>query len=269
MVIKVKIAVLASGSNGNATYIETKNNKFLIDDGISFKLLLSRFYACNIEINKVDSIFLTHEHFDHVCGLRMLTKNLKLDSYLSLGTYKGLNKEGKSAIDNSNVHYIKSGDILDFGNAKITVLQIHHDVYEPLGFIIEEDGKKLVYITDTGYVDKKYYEILSNADMYIVESNYDVEMLWSSNRPFELKKRIEGDHGHMSNEACAVLLSHLIGANTKTIVLAHISDDCNYYHMPELIMKHHQKVYNEFGLETEGINFVFGNRNGVTGVFEI
>ncbi len=93
--------------------------------------------------------------------------------------------------------------------------------------------------------------------------------MWSSARPFELKKRIDGDYGHMSNVASAVLLSKLISANTKKIVLAHISDDCNYYGMPSLILNEHKKIYQEMGVDYNNIEFYFGNRFSVTGVFEI
>ena len=102
-----------------------------------------------------------------------------------------------------------------------------------------------------------------------MESNYDVEMLWSSGRPFELKKRIDGDYGHMSNVDSAILLSRVIGPNTKDIVFAHISDDCNYYHMPQLILKEHKKIYDELGVDYSKISFAFGDRKGVTGVYEL
>ena len=169
----------------------------------------------------------------------------------------------------TNISFVKGGDVLVFGDTKITIICTHHDAREPIGFVIEEGCKKFVYITDTGFVRQEYYPLLINADMYAIESNYDVELLWSSNRPFELKKRIDGDYGHMSNEASAILMSKLIGPNTKTIIYAHISDDCNYYHMPDFIKNAHKKVYNELGVDYSKIDLKCGNRSGVTGVFEI
>ena len=102
-----------------------------------------------------------------------------------------------------------------------------------------------------------------------LQPNYDVELLWSSNRPFILKQRIDGDYGHMSNETSAVLLANIIGENTRFVVRAHISHDCNYYHTPELITHIHDKIYQEFGLDTSKIHFVNGSREKVTGVFVI
>lgn len=265
----MKISILASGSNGNSTLIETENEGFLIDDGLSFKSLYERISATGNNVEKISALFLTHEHIDHVSGVKVLLKRLPLMTYLSKGTFDGLNSETKLQLEISGYSYIKDNDVLEMKDCKITVLRTHHDAREPLGFVIEENDKKLVYITDTGYVDQIYFPLLKNADMYILESNYDVELLWSSGRPFELKKRIDGDYGHMSNVASAVLLSKVIGNNTKKIVFAHISDDCNYYAMPNLILNEHKKIYEELGVNYQQIEFYFGNRFGVTGVFEI
>jgi phosphoribosyl 1,2-cyclic phosphodiesterase len=215
------------------------------------------------------SIFLTHEHVDHVSGLKVLLKRLPLKCYLSKGTFEGLNLDTKTQIENCSYTLIKSDDTILMKDCKITVLKTHHDAREPIGFVIEEMDKKLVYITDTGYVDQAYFPLLKNADMYILESNYDVELLWSSGRPFDLKKRIDGDHGHMSNVSSAILLARLIGEKTKRVVFAHISDDCNYYDMPNLILKEHKKIYEEIGTDYSKVEFCFGNRFGITGVYEI
>lgn len=265
----MKISILASGSNGNCTCIETKNDCFIIDDGLSFKMLSKRAEECGIDVNKIKSIFITHEHIDHVSGLKVFVKKVPVDCYLSKGTFDGLHHEIKEQIMLGNVNFIKNKDVVLLNECKINILQTHHDAKEPIGFVIEENNKKLVYITDTGYVDQAHYELLMNADMYVLESNYDVELLWSSSRPFELKKRIDGDYGHLSNVASAILLAKLIGENTKKIVFAHISDDCNYYNIPQLILNEHKKVYDELGICYEKIEFYFGNRTGVTGVFEL
>ena len=206
----MKVSILASGSNGNSTLIETINDSFLIDNGISFKNLYSRICECQSDIHRVSSIFLTHEHTDHVAGVKVLLKRIPLKCFLSKGTYDGLNVDTRNQVDLNGFTLIKNGDEILLNDCKITVLKTHHDAREPLGYVIEEQNKKVVYITDTGYVDQSYFPLLKNADMYIMESNYDVELLWSSSRPFELKKRIDGDYGHMSNVASAVLLSKLM-----------------------------------------------------------
>lgn len=265
----MKVAILASGSNGNSTLIKLNNESFLIDDGLSFKMFYSRLGQCGYECEKISSIFVTHEHGDHISGLKVLLKRMPMKCYLSSGTYRGLNQETKEVVDLNDVQLVKGLDEIYIDSAKITIINLHHDANETIGFIIEESGKKLVYITDTGFVDQKYYPMLENADMYIMESNYDIELLWSSDRRFDIKKRIDGDHGHMSNINSAVLLSKLIGPRTRQVILAHVSDDCNYYNMPELILKEHKKIYDELGVDYKNIDFKIGNRFGVTGVFEL
>ena len=150
----MKISILASGSNGNSTIIETRNESFLIDDGLSFKTLYSRMNYCENSIEKLTSIFITHEHADHVAGVKVLLKRLPLRCYLSKGTFEGLNIETKTQIETTGYSFVKNGDIVTLKDCKITVLSTHHDAKEPIGFVIEEQEKKLVYITDTGYVDQ-------------------------------------------------------------------------------------------------------------------
>ncbi len=265
----MRVSILASGSNGNATCIKTINESFLIDDGLSFKMLCCRMESTLNEVSNLTSIFLTHEHIDHVSGLKVLLKRQPLKCYMTRGTFNGLNIDTKNQLQENEVVFIKAGDVILMKDCKITVIGTHHDARESVGFIVEEENSKVVYITDTGYVDQSYFPLLRNANLFVMESNYDVELLWSSSRPFELKKRIDGDYGHMSNIASAVLLAKLIGPDTKNVVFAHISDDCNYYHMPNLILNEHKKVYEEIGIDYQKVKFCFGNRHGVTGVFEI
>ena len=137
----MKVSILASGSNGNATLIETTNDSFLIDDGLSFKNLYSRICECQLDIHKLSSIFLTHEHIDHIAGVKVLLKKVPLKCYLSQGTYNGLNSETKEQVDLSK-YIIKDGDVIELNGCKITVLKTHHDAREPLGYVIEEENKK-------------------------------------------------------------------------------------------------------------------------------
>ena len=141
----MKVSILASGSNGNSTLVETQNESFLIDDGLSFKMLLSRMIECNVELEKIKKIFLTHEHVDHVCGVKVLLKRVPLKCYLTNGTYTGLNQETKDQVELNGKVIIKNGDVFNIGDCKVTVLQMHHDSREPVGFVIEENDKKVVF----------------------------------------------------------------------------------------------------------------------------
>ncbi|MFP4078537.1 MAG: MBL fold metallo-hydrolase, partial [Candidatus Izemoplasmataceae bacterium] len=115
----------------------------------------------------------------------------------------------------------------EIGDLKVTPVRTSHDAAHGFGFVFEENGKRLVYMTDTGYLDERDFHLLQNADLYIFESNYDVAMLYESERPHHLKQRIDSVKGHLSNTDSAYYLSRLVGDRTTHIVLAHPSEDCN------------------------------------------
>lgn len=262
----MRIIVIASGSNGNSTYIESEGTNFLIDCGVTYKCIKERLEEFNVNIEDLQNVFITHEHIDHVKGLSILANKIpSLKVYLTKGTYQGLKYETKERL--KNVCYVGQSDDIKMGNLNVKLIRTHHDVKEPFGLVITEGEKKLVYITDTGFIEEKFFMDISNADFYIMESNYDVDVLFSSDRPFELKERINSDLGHLSNYDSALILAKVMGPRTKRILFAHISEDCNFYNLPQLILKTHLDIYDEFGLDREKIEFVFGNRHGATGEY--
>lgn len=233
------INVLASGSKGNCTYIETKNKHILIDLGISNKRISDGLKNIDKNIDDIDLICLTHEHIDHIAGLAVVLKKSNALVILTEGTYKGImnskNKDCAASLYNHQqrglVKILKKNDLiyqaLSFDDLCVTAIATFHDAYEPCGYIFEELGKKIVYITDTGYVHHNLEEIISDADAYIMETNHDPQILMASSRPYPLKMRILSDHGHMSNEDAFILLSHVITNRTKYVFCAHISEECN------------------------------------------
>ncbi|MBQ2408159.1 MAG: MBL fold metallo-hydrolase [Bacilli bacterium] len=212
----MKFCVLASGSKGNCTYIEIKNHKFLIDVGTNFLYISKKLSEINVKPSEIEAIFITHSHTDHTSALKRIIKNINPKIYLSSKTKAELN------VDLENYELIDEN--IEFDNFIINTIKLSHDVNECLGYIF---NNKIVYITDTGYINNKYHEILKNKEAYIIESNHDVDMLMESNRPYFLKMRILGDEGHISNKDCGYYLSKFIGDNTKHIVLAHLSENNN------------------------------------------
>ena len=213
----MKVCVLASGSKGNSTYIEANNHKILIDVGITCKDLESRLNEIGVNINDIDTLLITHSHSDHVKGLPVFYKKVKPTIYMSDKTYKDINM----AID-----YISIKDEFMIDDIDVMTVTMSHDV-DCHGYIIEYDGKSIVYITDTGYVNEKYYEILKDRTIYIFESNHDIDMNMHSNKPKIYRERVVGDYGHLSNNQASYYLSKLVGNNTKYIILAHLSEDDN------------------------------------------
>ena len=135
----------------------------------------------------------------------------------------------------------------------ITPLPLFHDASETSGFLIEDESERLVYITDTGYIHESLYDMISNANIYILESNHDPEILMTSNRPYPTKIRILSDHGHMSNEESMITLANIMGSDTKYVLHAHVSQECNLSEIIELTRK---KVFNAYNVDTSNKTFV-------------
>jgi len=220
----MEVIVLGSGSKGNATFIKTAESKILIDAGLSYRMMNTRLKAHGESLEDLDAVFLTHEHSDHTKGLATLFKYTRAILYTSSDTFHALN--GLVSIDRFEV--IEIDTALKFKDISIEAFETSHDAAHALGFNVHNGSKRnLVYVTDTGYIDKALYPKLKDAAMYIFEANYDVTLLFNSERPYYLKRRIDSVKGHLSNADAAYHLVQLIGANTKAIILAHASEDCN------------------------------------------
>ena len=213
----MKVVVLASGSKGNSTYIEDNGIKILIDLGVSLNYVEENLKAINVNPKDINCILITHTHSDHISGLKSFV--FKYDTSLLISPK--MEPELLKFLKQPNLIYFKKE--MDLDGLFIKIIKNSHDS-ESYGFIINE---KLVYITDTGYLNSKHFPLISNKEMYILESNHDVEMLMNGKYPHYLKQRILSDKGHLSNEACSYYLSELIGENTKYIVLAHLSEENN------------------------------------------
>lgn len=215
----MRVIVLSSGSKGNTTYIETDDTKIIIDMGNSCKYVKDKLKNIGVNAKDIDAIFLTHTHIDHIKGLKVFTKQYKTKVYLTKGMLEDLDY-----IENYNI--INTNKI-QLNNINIDIIKTSHDAKDPVGYIINNNNKSIVYITDTGYINKKYFELLTNRDIYILESNHDIEMLNNGKYPFHLRQRILGDKGHLSNYDSAKYISAFMGNKTKYIVLAHLSEENN------------------------------------------
>ncbi len=215
----MKVIVLSSGSKGNCTYIESKNTKILIDAGNTAKYINESLNNINVSMDKINAILITHTHVDHVGGLKTLIKKNDVNIYIKAGMLDELD-------------YLKNYKLIDKDEFKIddltiNVIKTSHDANDSVGYIVNDGSKSVVYITDTGYINKKYFDLLENRDIYIMESNHDIEMLNHSSYPFKVRQRILSDKGHLSNYDCSKYLANFIGKKTKYIILAHLSQENN------------------------------------------
>ena len=216
----MRVCVLSSGSKGNCSYVETKNHKILIDIGNSCAYVERALKSINVEPSDIDIILITHAHVDHVSGLRVFCKKYNPRVYMTDKIYK------ETALNLDNVYDIPQKYEID--DIIISTIKTSHDTEDSNGYIIEEDNKSCVYITDTGYINERYFKKLYNKTIYIFESNHDTEMLMNNpNYPHHTKIRILGDKGHLSNKDSAYYLSSFIGSDTKKVYLAHLSEQNN------------------------------------------
>lgn len=236
----MEILILASGSKGNATIIKSGKQKILIDIGISFLNLNKKLIEENISVNNLDALFITHEHQDHIKGLNTLLKKAIIKNiFISKGTYNSLPLDVRKLFP-INTIFIEAEKSFTYGDIEVTPFSLSHDAAEPISYIFNSNNKKAVVLTDTGYVDQSYFKILKNADAYILEANHDAEMLMNSKRPFNLKRRIISEKGHLGNNEASWLINEFIKEREKSVVwaVAHISEDCNTtYKIEESIVK--------------------------------
>lgn len=218
----MKISVLASGSKGNSCYIKTNSFSYLIDIGTTCGYIEKQLKSLNEDIRNIKGIFITHAHTDHINGLKVFIKKYNPVIYLTEKMYC----EISNLIEINNYCFISQTVNLD--NLLITTIKTSHDTDDSVGYVFEEDGHSFVYITDTGYINIKNHKKLINKNLYVLESNHDVELLMNNpNYPYHLKQRILGDKGHLSNVDASYYLCKFIGNNTKTIILAHLSEHNN------------------------------------------
>ena len=216
----MKVSVLSSGSKGNCTYIETTNHKMLIDIGTSSLYVERSLKSIGVNPEDIDIVLITHAHVDHVGGLRVFSKKYNPLVYIS----NKILKESNLKIENVS----NEEEIVINNDISIRSIRLSHDVTDIKGYVIEEDNYSMVYITDTGYINENNFEYIKNKNLYVFESNHDVEMLMNNPKyPHHTKIRILSDKGHLSNKYSAYYLTKLIGDNTHHIILAHISEQNN------------------------------------------
>lgn len=216
----MRICNLASGSKGNSTYIETSKHKILIDVGLSSIQIEKKLNEIDVDPHDIDLVLVTHSHIDHVKGLKVFNKKFMPGIYVTEEILKEAN------LFDMQCNLIN--DLDDIKDIKIKDINLSHDVKAIKGYVIEEENSSVVYITDTGYISEAYFEYITNKNVYIFESNHDIQKLMNNpNYPHHTKIRILGDKGHLSNKDSAYYLTKLIGKDTKYVVLAHLSEQNN------------------------------------------
>ncbi len=243
------IEILASGSEGNSVFIQTKNKKVLIDTGMNYKYLKEKLEEINVDPSEIDIILITHTHSDHTSALKVfLNKNHPL-----LFIDEEMLNELEFVKDYDNIEF-RFKDF-DFEGTIIEMFHTSHDAPASRGYIIKDGEESFVYITDTGYINQRLFNKLYNHNKYVFESNHDVELLMHGRYPQWLKTRILSDKGHLSNAQAGFYLSKIIGPDTKKIALAHLSKENND---PEVALKDVKSILKENDIKFN--NFVIAKQ---------
>lgn len=217
----MKTVVLASGSEGNSTFFSSDETKILFDIGKNAKYIKESLKSINEDASFIDAIVISHTHDDHISALRVFLKSNHPCVYVTEKMFYDLDflKDYDNVVIYDDDFYIHS--------VHVRSIKTSHDASDSRNFLVESEDSKLVYLTDTGYLNRKYFALLSNADYYLMESNHDIEMLMDGPYPKWLKQRVLGTLGHLSNKDSSFYLTKLVGERTKKIILMHLSHTNN------------------------------------------
>lgn len=215
---------LGSGSKGNCIYLGTEQTKILIDAGLSGKAITERLGQINVDVGDIDAILITHEHTDHIQGLKILAYKYGIPVFANQNTARGI---VENFHDCPKFKIFSTGETFEFGDLEIHPFSIQHDTPDPVAFTVRVNDLKLGFCADLGFVTSLVQTHLRDCDYLYVEANHQPSMVHACPRPMIYKQRVLGRNGHLSNEACGQLLGNVYHSKLKHVHLAHLSSECN------------------------------------------
>ncbi len=231
----MKICTLVSGSSGNSTYISDGKTSVLVDVGVTGKKIEEELAGIGVKGEELDAILVTHEHIDHVCGVGVVARKYGIPVYANLATMKWLDSNGyfKRIMPENLIVFENDSDFM-CGTLLVHSFSTPHDAIDPVGYRFTSCGVSVAVSTDIGEITENVRKNTLGCAAVVLEANHDVEMLKNGPYPYPLKKRILGDHGHLSNSNSAIFARELAENGTKTIILGHLSNENN---TPEIAYK--------------------------------
>ncbi len=223
--VPVQFTILGSGSGGNCAYLETAEVRLLIDAGFSGKQIRQKLASISRTPETLSGILITHEHSDHISGLVGLATKLNLPIYCNRQTREAIEAALQIKI---NAQLFDTGNSFEIGDVQIDTFSIPHDAIDPVGFLLRTTVGQIGFLTDLGHCTKLIIERIRTANILVLETNHDVQMLQDDpKRSWSLKQRILSRHGHLSNEAAADVVEQMVSAELRQLYLGHLSRDCN------------------------------------------
>jgi phosphoribosyl 1,2-cyclic phosphodiesterase len=260
----MQMCSIASGSSGNCIYIGSEDTHLLIDAGISKKRVEKGLESISLKGEDIAGILVTHEHSDHIQGLGVFSRKYNVPIYATAGTIKGIERSSSlGKMPEGLITSICADEAFTIGTIKIDPFTIPHDANEPVGYRLESDGKAVAVATDLGVYDDYIISKLQNLDALLIEANHDTHMLEVGAYPYQLKRRILSEKGHLSNETSGRLLCSIIHKGLKNIILGHLSKDNNYAMLAYETVKLELQLGLGSGYEGQ-INLQVANRDTVS-----
>lgn len=221
---KIGFCSLGSGSKGNCLFLGSPGTKILIDAGLSGKAIIERLLTLGIAISEIDAILVTHDHTDHILGLKVLAFKYGIPVLANRETAKGIVEAFQVC---PKFKIFTTGETFEFGDLEIHPFSIQHDTLDPVAFTIKTAGVKIGICTDLGFVTTLVRTHLKDCDYLHIEANHEPDWVHACSRPMVYKQRVLGKNGHLSNGQCADLLVSVAHCNLKHVHLAHLSSECN------------------------------------------
>lgn len=259
--MSVRVAVLGSGSRGNSTLVATEKTRLLIDAGFRKKETYERLAAVGEKNDGFDALIVSHEHSDHVCGLRSLALDLKIPIYITAATRDAIRWDPRLKA----IEVFSAGEKFTIGDIEITPFSIPHDAVDPVAFTLEAEGVRIGVVTDLGYVPELVKEHVRGCHCLIFESNHDLEMLKVGPYPWFVKQRVMGRQGHLSNLATAQFLSEDYDGAAQVLVLAHLSENNNH---PEIARMSALEALANRTSRRDGVGLHLASQSAPTRVFQ-
>lgn len=264
--MELRFSPLFSGSSGNATYVGCDGAHLLVDAGLSGSRVAGELERVGVDPASLDAILVTHEHIDHIKGIGILSRRYDLPVYATEGTWRGMASK-LGAISTKNMRVFEPEQDFYVGPINITPFSIPHDAAQPVGYAFDLGGARLAVATDLGHVSNGWKRHVLGAAAVILESNFDPGMLQAGPYPWELKQRILGRRGHLSNDDAGEVAAELARAGARQIVLGHLSKENNY---PDLALQTCRLALMQAGIEPGRDVFVtVAARDGNSGMFAV
>ena len=264
----MRLCSIASGSSGNCIYVGSDKTHLLVDTGISKKRIDEGLAELEVKPEELSGILITHEHTDHIQGLGVFSRKYGIPIYATKGTINGITEyKCLGKMPDGLYHEVEGDQTFSIGDLEVKPFSISHDANDPSGFRIEKGAKSVAVATDLGIYDDYTIENLKGLNAIVLEANHDVHMVEVGPYPYQLKQRVLGNRGHLSNELTGRLLCNILHGDLKHVVLGHLSKENNYEELARETVKLEVTMGNT-SFNGEDVPLMVANRDTISRILD-